>query len=1089
MTTDLPKQYDPASVEEEIYSRWLSRKAFAAAPDDREERYVIMMPLPNCTGALHLGHCLDNVMQDLLTRWHRMRGDNTLWMPGTDHAGIATQAVVEKRLLELEGKTRLDIGREKLVERIWEWKDLCLKRIISQQQSMGCSCDWDRQRFTLDSVCERAVRRTFFNMFRDGLIYRGNRLVNWDCHLQTAVSDDEIYHEKVAGHFWHIRYPVIDPQPGEPEFVTVATTRPETMLGDTAVACHPDPGGSLAEQLTRARESLAEAPEKDREAIEEQVGELEARLESHLPTLEKLTEMAADGRMVMLPLLDRPIPLICDEWAKPELGSGCVKITPAHDPNDYEVWGRHEDEIDIINILETDGRLAESAGPYSSLDRYDARERVVSDLEKLGLLDKVEDREVEVGHSDRSQTPAEPFLSKQWFVRMGDTPGGVTCGRGTAVEFNTPGLAQAAIDAVGGEWSSASGRKLAFHPDPVRYANTYVNWLAEKRDWCISRQLWWGHQIPIWSAAVDAADFAARAGELGDILSRDDACVRVGTADGFSRLLTAESDLATIAAELDDSSLELLVCLLGDEDGAGMAEKLAGLGLQRDPDVLDTWFSSGIWPHSTLGWPEPATAQVEDGQPPLGAVDGNEDCLSYYYPGSCLVTGRDIITLWVARMVLMGLYNVGDLPFTDVFIHATILDGKGERMSKSKGNGIDPVDIIERYGADAMRYVICELQTGMQDIRLPVQAISPFTGNMVDLAAAEHGSSIFTYICPESGKEFDVLGTMDDLPAAKLVSDRFEVGRNFCNKLLNAARFALMNLEGVRFEPRPIDDLAVEDRWILSRLCLAIEAIDEQLEAYNPAAAISLAREFFWSELCDWYLEFIKPRIREAGKAPLARQVLAVTLDQVLRLLHPFVPFITEFLWEKLGEQAPERGVGEQLVVPELLVHAPWPAAEAGWRDPALEESFEFLQEIIRAIRDIRSKNEIPLADKLPVRIRADGKRCEQLEPLGELLVHMGVLESLEISGDVERTADSAVAVVRDVDIFIPGAVDLEKEKARMAKQRDQLSGRIEGAKKKLSNENFLSKASPDVVERERQRLGELEAELEKVEANLGTLD
>ncbi len=1089
MSRELPKQYDPASVEEEIYSRWISRKAFAASPDDREERYVIMMPLPNVTGALHMGHAMDNVMQDLLTRWHRMRGDNTLWMAGTDHAGIATQAVVEKRLLELEGKTRHDIGREKLVERIWEWKDQYQKRIVSQQQSMGCSCDWDRQRFTMDPVCERAVRRTFFNMFSDGLIYRGNRLVNWDCHLQTTVSDDEIYHEKVAGHFWHIRYPVIDPQPGEPEFVTVATTRPETMLGDTAVACHPDPGGRLDELLARTRENLAEAAERDREGIEEQLAGLETRSESHLPTLQKLTEMAAAGRMVMLPLLDRPIPLVCDEWAKPELGSGCVKITPAHDPNDYEVWGRHKDEIDIINILETDGSLAKSAGSYAGLDRYEARKKVVADLDELGLLEAVEEREVEVGHSDRSKTPAEPFLSRQWFVLMGDTPDGVVCGRGTAREFRTPGLAQAAIDAVEGDWKSASGRKLVFHPDAVRYGNTYVNWLAEKRDWCISRQLWWGHQIPIWSAEVAAADFSARVDQLGALLGRDDVCVRVGSAGGSSQLLTAGADTDAIAGKFDEETLELMVCPLGDEGGAELQAELGELGLERTPDVLDTWFSSGIWPHSTLGWPDPATARVEDGQSPLGSIDGNEDCLSYYYPGSCLVTGRDIITLWVARMALMGLYNIGDLPFTDVFIHATILDGKGERMSKSKGNGIDPVDIIERYGADAMRYVVCELQTGMQDIRLPVQAISPFSGNMVDLAAAKHGSSIFTYICPESGKEFDVLGTMEDVPAAKLVSDRFEVGRNFCNKLLNAARFALMNLEGVSFEPRELADLAVEDRWLLSRLALAIEAVDEQLESYSPAAAISLAREFFWSELCDWYLEFIKPRMRGAEKAPLARQVLAVALDQVLRLLHPFVPFITEFLWERLGEEAPERGIGDRLDVPELLVHAPWPQAATGWRDQDLEKRFELLQEIIRAIRDIRSKNEIPLADKLPVRIRADESRREQLEPLADLLVHMGVLESLEIAGDVERTADSAVAVVRDVDIYIPGAIDMEKERARLLKQRDQLSGRVEGAKKKLANENFVSKASPDVVERERERLIELEAELDKVEANLGSLD
>ncbi|MEC8895439.1 MAG: class I tRNA ligase family protein, partial [Planctomycetota bacterium] len=669
MTRELPKQYDPASVEEEIYSRWLSRKAFAAAPDEREDRYVIMMPLPNVTGALHMGHAMDNVMQDLLTRWHRMRGDNTLWMAGTDHAGIATQAVVEKRLLELEGKTRHDIGREKLVERIWEWKDQYQKRIVSQQQSMGCSCDWDRQRFTMDPLCERAVRRTFFNMFRDGLIYRGNRLVNWDCHLQTAVSDDEIYHEKLDGHFWHIRYPVIDPLPGEPEFVTVATTRPETMLGDTAVACHPDPAGCIDEQVGRLGESLDGAAEKDREALEGQLAALEARRKSHLPTLEKLKEMAAAGRMVMLPLLERPIPLICDEWAKPGLGSGCVKITPAHDPNDYEVWGRHKDEIDIINILETDGSLGKTAGSYAGLDRFEARERVVADLDKLGLLEAVEDREVEVGHSDRSKTQAEPFLSRQWFVRMGDIPDGVTCARGTEREFTTPGLAQAAIDAVEGEWKSASGRKLVFHPDPVRYGNTYVNWLAEKRDWCISRQLWWGHRIPIWSAEVEAADLAARAEQLGELLHKDDVCVRVGSADGASRLLTPGCDLGALATELAEQALELMVCPLGDDEGTGLEDLLGELGFERDPDVLDTWFSSGIWPHRTLGWPDPATARVGEGQSPLGAVDGNEDCLEYYYPGSCLVTGRDIITLWVARMALMGLYNIGDLPFTDVFIH------------------------------------------------------------------------------------------------------------------------------------------------------------------------------------------------------------------------------------------------------------------------------------------------------------------------------------------------------------------------------------------------------------------------------------
>jgi len=1084
---ELPKQYDPAVIEPRIYGRWIDARAFAASPDDRDDRHVIMMPLPNVTGALHMGHAMDNVMQDLLTRWHRMLGDNTLWMAGTDHAGIATQAVVEKRLFELEGKTRHDLGREALVDRIWSWKDQYQKRIVSQQQAMGCSCDWDRQRFTMDAICARAVRWTFLNMFRDGLIYRGNRLVNWDCHLQTAVSDDEIYHEKQQGHFWHLRYPVIDPRPDEPDHVVVATTRPETMLGATAVACHATPRARLEELVVRARERFEEASNRERPGIAEDLARLESRVRTHVPTLEKLAEMAADGRQVMLPLMERRIPLICDDWAKPDLGSGCVKVTPAHDPNDYEVWVRHRDRIDIINILETDGTLEKNAGAYAGLDRYEAREKVVADLDAKGLLDRVEDREVEVGHSDRSKTAVEPFLSKQWFVRMGDVDGGVVCGRGTVREFESAGLAQSAIDAVEGDWRSATDRKLTFHPDPVRYRNTYVNWLAEKRDWCISRQLWWGHRIPIWSTSVSAGTARAAVRELVDVAAREDVCLRVGRADGTSVLVDGRTDVDAFLSSGGDD-VELLACLRDETSEAEASQRLESLGFERDPDVLDTWFSSGLWPHSTLGWPDPQGASLEPGQSPLGGQDGNADCLSYYYPGSCLVTGRDIITLWVARMVIMGLYNLGDLPFTDCFLHATILDGKGERMSKSKGNGIDPVDIIERYGADAMRYVICDSQTGLQDIRLPVQALSPFTGNPVDLAKAKHGQSIFTYICPESGKEFDVLGTMDDVPAAKLVSERFEVGRNFCNKLLNAARFAILNLDGVEFEIRDIATLRDEDRWVLSRLSRAVVAVQEQLEAYNPSAAISAAREFFWGELCDWYLEFIKPRMRSQEDASMARQVLATAIDQVLRLLHPFVPFITEFIWEKLGEIAPVRGVDEPLEVSALLVHARWPDAPARWLDADLESRFDLLQEVIRAIRDIRSQNNLPPGEKLPVLLRASDERRSQLEPVSDLLAHIAVLDSLVISSDAKRTSDSAVAVVKDIDVYVPGAVDLEKERAKLDKQRAQLEGRIAGAQKKLSNEKFLQKAKPEVVERERERVVELEAELKKVVENLGAL-
>ncbi|MDH4198656.1 MAG: class I tRNA ligase family protein, partial [Candidatus Aminicenantes bacterium] len=711
MKKEIPKLYDPAAAEGSISRRWLEAKAFAAFPDPRgeERRYVIMMPLPNVTGALHLGHALDNIVQDLLVRWRRMAGDNTLWMAGTDHAGIATQAVVEKRLFELEGKTRHDLGREGLVARIWEWKEEYQRRIIEQQQQMGCSCDWSRQRFTMDPVCTRAVREAFYRLFRDGLIFRGDRLVNWDCQLRTAVSDDEIVHEKVQGHFWHIRYPVIEPRPGEPAVLTVATTRPETMLGDTAVAVHPDPSYALENLIREMPARIAAAPAKDRPGLEAELEEYRLRRTELLPHLTKLRDMAKAGRKVLLPLLDRPIPLILDEWARPELGSGCVKITPGHDPNDYDVWKRHK-EIGIINILNANGTLNANAGPYTGQDRFEARRRVVADLEAQGFLERVEDREIEIGHSDRSKTPIEPYLSKQWFVRMGDVEGGIRCGAGTKKSFRAEGLAQAAIDAASPDHKSPSGRRLEFHPDGERYRGTYTSWLAEKRDWCISRQLWWGHRIPIWHGSFAAAALREALAKLPRA-PKDDLWVWVSDADGNVHPPEA-------AAALPDGLYDLLTCLRRPGAEAQYARQLEAAGLAQDPDVLDTWFSSALWPFSTLGWPDPATAEVDPGQPGLGDVDGFGSLLDYYYPGSCLVTARDIITLWVARMQVMGLYLLGDVPFTDCFIHANIQDGKGERMSKSKGNGIDPADIIEKYGADAMRYVLCDMQTGTQDIRL-----------------------------------------------------------------------------------------------------------------------------------------------------------------------------------------------------------------------------------------------------------------------------------------------------------------------------------------------------------------------------------
>ncbi len=1087
MEQELATQYDPSSIESDVYRRWLEARTFAARPDGRQARYVIMMPLPNVTGALHMGHAMDDVMQDLLTRWHRMMGDNTLWQPGTDHAGIATQAVVEKRLLELEGKTRLEIGREALVKRIWAWKDQYQKRILGQLQSMGCSSDWDRQRFTMDPVCARAVRWTFHAMFRDGLIFQGTRMVNWDCHLQTAVSDDEIVHETVAGHFWHLSYPVIDPKPGEPQVVTVATTRPETMLGDTAVACHPEPTKALEERIRAIGRRLESAPAREQETLAAEQQRLERRRKTHLPTLEKLVEMARDRRRIRLPLLDRPIPLICDEWAKPELGSGCVKITPGHDPNDHLVWQRHRDQLEIRNILNPDGTLNEEAGPYAGVDRFEARRRVVEDLETRGLLESVEDRQVEIGHSDRSKTPIEPYLSLQWFVRTADIEGGITCGRGTANESVAPGLAQAAMDAAQEDWKSASGRHIDFHPDAQRYRATYLNWLGEKRDWCISRQLWWGHRIPIWAATLPLADLDSRLEPIADLLTRDDVCARVVFADGKSNLLEPGKTTPT-AGRAEDETVDLLICLREEKSEGELGARLVNLGLEQDPDVLDTWFSSGLWPHSTLGWPDPATAAVEPGQTTLGASGDAPDSLSYYYPGSCLVTARDIITLWVARMVMMGLYNMGDIPFTDVFIHANILDGKGERMSKSKGNGIDPVDIIETYGTDAMRYVLCEMQTGTQDIRLPVQAISPFTGEPVDLAKAKHGRSVFTYICPSSGKEFDVLGTIEELPSAKMVSDRFEVGRNFCNKLWNATRFALMNLEGETFQPRRLEDLRDEDRWILSRLSRTIREVQRQLEAYNPSAALNAAREFFWSELCDWYLEMIKPRLREPQEAGLARQVLALNIDQVLRLFHPFVPFLTEALWAKLLQQAPQRGIAAPFEEAELLLEAPWPRPQADWEDDAVEDKFDALQQVVRAIRDLRGRYQIPMSRKVNVRIRAAGKPAARLQDGARHIEHLAQLDSLEIRADVERTSDAATSVIGEVEVFVLGIVDIEAERTRLTEKRNKVGKHLETSQRKLANEKFVARAQPEVVEKERQRCRELESEVANLEANLVAL-
>ena len=1081
----LSKTYDPAEFEEKTYQMWMESGVFHATPDDRpaDQRYVIMMPLPNVTGALHMGHAMDNVMQDMLIRWHRMEKDNALWMPGTDHAGIATQAVVEKRLKELEGLTRHDVGREGLIERIWHWKEIYQARIISQLQRMGCSCDWDRQRFTMDAIGRRAVRHIFFKMFRDSLIFRGKRLVNWDTFLQTSISDDEVYHKNVKGHFWHLRYPVIDPGPEDPAFVEVATTRPETMLGDTAVAVHPDPEKALDEEVNKLKISLDHSSDKDRPQIETRIAELETRKIEVLPSLIHLRDMALAGKKIRLPLLNRTLELICDEWAKPGLGSGCVKITPAHDPNDYDVWTRHKEEIDIINILNPDGTLNKNAGQYKDLDRFEARTKVIADLDAQNLLGKIEDREIEIGHSDRSKTAIEPYLSDQWYVRMGDVEGGVVMADGTDKSFTAPGLVQSAIDA-------ANDGRVSFHP--ARYKKTYIDWLSEKRDWPISRQLWWGHQIPIWSLNTTAETVQEELNKIfksgvKELCLSQKAFVRiVSTEDNLSIPVTDSNKKITLP-KTDTNKWLIDVCLV--EDDQTCIENLTTLGFERDPDVLDTWFSSALWPHSTLGWPDPETADSE-ASTPTGKGNASANLLDYFYPGSCLVTGRDIITLWVARMVITGLYNLGDIPFSDVFIHANILDGKGERMSKSKGNGIDPVDIIAEYGVDAMRFVLCDMQTGNQDIRLPVTAVCPLCKHHIDLSKAKHGRNIFTYICTDCKKEFDVLGTMPDLPSARLISDRFLDGKRFCNKLWNTARFALANLSELQPIDHLDDQMLPEDRWILAAMNEAIRNVQKGLEEYTPSHALSSAREFMWGSLCDWYLELIKPRLQaqeESGE--IARQILSHCLDQTLRLLHPFVPFITEHIYMKLNEALPNRGLGRSLA-PKTpnLISASWPTPIEKYDDPQLLETFAKQQELVSGIRETRSSQQISPKKSLKVTLRPPADFEINLDKTTHIIKHMANVSELIIDPEAKRLQGSIAFMIDKLQILVHDVIDEDKERARLQKLLKHVKKEITMCEKKLNNKGFISRAPEAVVKQQKDRLSKYTTQKEATLRSLNEL-
>ncbi len=1058
---ELDKVYDPAAVEPAMDALWDKQGCFRAIPDGRppDQRYVIMIPLPNVTGALHLGHAINNSLQDVMTRLHRMKGKNTLWQPGTDHAGIATQAVVERRIFEDEKLTRHDLGREKLVERIWQWKDQYEARILSQLKSLGASCDWARTRFTLDEVCGKAVRYAFFRMFRDGLIFRGKRLVNWDTQLQTAVADDEVYHETVKSHFWHFRYPVIDPQPGEPEYVVIATTRPETMLGDTAVAVHPDPEGELARRESQRKTDLTSASAKDRKEIERHLEAMAQRRESHLPTLVKLRDMANAGRQVRLPLVDRPIPLITDEWADPEKGTGCVKITPAHDPNDYEVGLRHS--LPMVNVLSPDGRIATIIEPDGSVNPHNGqyadlafsetgRRKVVEDLEAAGLLDHVEDHVMDVGHSDRSKTPVEPYLSDQWFVRMSDVDGGITLGDGSI----SPGLAQAAMDAV------TSGRVKIF---PERYTKTYLDWLGEKREWCISRQLWWGHRIPIWT--IDKEPPPEQTDEL-------------------ERRIQSFIDRGLVARQPLDppgqSRLSGYFCLLPEADDE-LIPYLEAHGFEQQNDVLDTWFSSQLWPFSTLGWP-----------------DANPD-LDFYYPGSVLITSRDIITLWVARMVLSGLYLMGDVPFRHVYIHTKILDGRGEGMSKSKGNGVDPIDIIRLYGADALRYTMADMATELQDVRMPVDYRCPHCHGLTpQTAVVPHGkrpNTVFRVKCQHCQKDFATQWADDDLKTELQValetSDRVEIGRNLCNKLWNAARFAFMNLEGVPYDRIQPADLMPEDGWILAELSKVTRRVNELMARYQFSATVRTLREFFWDSLCDWYIELTKPRMAADAPADLrgtvAKQVLAFALDQLLRMFQPFIPYITERLWQQLNAIAPHRGLPGLAEPPmsDLIAVAAYPPDD-GW--PALDDTqivrvFADLQNATRGVRDIRNKCKVSPKTKVDVTISAPADHVDALQSQAHIIREMAGVDTIQVVTDARRPKNAATTVMGELRILVHDVSDDDAERKRIEKELQNIRKQIAGKVSKLANEKFVRNAKPEVVEAERARLADLEAQRNTLEA------
>jgi valyl-tRNA synthetase len=905
MAQPLPTKYDPGAIERELYSGWEERGLFRADPqpvlDHRKQPYVIVIPPPNVTSVLHMGHGLNNTLQDVLIRWERMRGREALYLPGTDHAGIATQNVVE-RLLAKEGLTRYDVGRDAFVARVWSFVNETGSTILQQLRAIGCSCDWSRTRFTLEPALSRAVREVFVRLYEKGLIYRGNYMINWCPRCMTALSDEEAEPEETSGRLYHLRYPLAHPDAagmprladGRP-YVVVATTRPETMLGDMAVAVHPDDA--------RYRELV--------------------------------------GQEIELPLTGRRIPVIADAYVDPEFGSGAVKITPAHDPNDFDVARRHD--IEPLDVMTPDAHMSDNApSQFRGLDRFEARTRVVDALREQGLLERVEDHVHSVPHCYRCGTVVEPRLSEQWFVRM--------------KPLAAPALA------------AARDGRLRFTPE--RWQNNYEHWMENIRDWCISRQLWWGHRIPVWYCQSPQCG--------AQIAAREDppACPHCGGA------------------------------------------------IEQDADVLDTWFSSWLWPFSTLGWPEPTRD------------------LAAFYPTQTLVTAPEILFFWVARMVMAGIEFMGDVPFSNVYLTGTVRDMQGRKMSKSLGNGIDPLEVVRLYGADALRYTVIDGQGFGTDLKMDPTNLE----------------------------------------------ETFKPGRNFANKIWNAGRLVLMNLEGQTV--RPLEEVAASlelaDRWILARLSAATRDITRQLETFRFHEAAEAGHAFFWGELADWYLEMVKPRLRsdaEPASRAAAHATLVEVLDGILRLLHPIMPFITEALWLRLPERAAQRAAS--------LVIARWPEPRPEYEDGDAGAQMTELMDLIGTVRMLRSEYGVP--DGTPVSVHVSNASVALRSALGaEERALRRLAQVSEVHDDGAHAAGAgAHAVLRGgTEVFVPlhDVIDVARERERLGRELERLDGVLRSTEAKLANESFLARAPADVVMREREKADSLRDQRNRLSGKLAAL-